>query len=620
MRVQRRDPGRVDTARAGERGSALVLSLVLVTVCATLGAAFTTLAASNARRQSHAVAQLKAFYAAEAGLAEAFVAVRMGRSGDIATPEEPAAWGHCEVFVRAFEDEEHRVHLLSKALYGRSEAILGQVVLPPEPPLGFFAIEDLVIDGEVLVDGFNGDRQPYAAEVSDLQADQADSMQWTDEQVETFEDAREAVAPIVDSMGERATRQVLEEQVTSDPQRGTSLVHEPIDPRDHLTPEDYSSLLTNLEDLAYTHQAGMLFVEESGGLLGGGGLLGTGLLGDDPAAPEPLTHTVHGGSLGSNGTVTFTENAEGSEIHGSVTPGPDASIEGASYAEITGSTLPRTEPAVPTEVIAPDYASKGDLTPGGYVPEVLEAQRVRYDTIRVGAGQELELRGPLELVAANLFVEAGGRLTLDTSDGGVEILLTGSMVLDPTSLVQSSATRSEEVTIRAVGHETLATEIVLGATMQFLGTIKAPRSHVHVAAPFEVFGAITARTMTVGDGARLHFDSATYDGSLEIPRPDSWRIISLPGRETADRPATTAGREKIADAPNKDDVIIAIRFIDTAGSIREYKGPESVVDYGLVDRVLYAERYLDAGSDRDAADPGITLGKVLDSTLDLIGL
>lgn len=303
-----------------------------------------------------------------------------------------------------------------------------------------------------------------------------------------------------------------------------------------------------------------------------------------------------------------------------MTPGASASVEGAENAEISGSTLPRTEAARPTEVIAPDYATKGDLTPSGFVPVTLEAQRIRHDTIRVGAGQELVLRGPLELVAANVFVESGGRLTLDTSDGGIEIILTGSMVLDGASLVQSNAGRSEEVSIRAVGHETLATEVVLGAAMQFLGTVKAPRSHVHVAASFEVFGAITARSMTLEDGVRLHFDSATYDGSLEMPRPDSWRIISLPGQETADRPATTAGREKIADAPSMDDVIIAIQFIDTAGAIREYKGPESVIDYNLVDRVLYAERYLDSGNTREAADPDITLGKVLDSTLDLIGL
>lgn len=624
MRRRPATHGRMARARDGERGAALLMSIVLVTVCATLGAAFSTLAAANARAQSHAVAQLKAFYAAEAGLAEAFVAVRMGRSGNIATSEEPAAFGNCEVFVRAFEDDEHRVHLLAKGLYGRSEAILGQVVLPPEPPLGFFAIEDLVIEGRVFVDGFNADRQSYDAEVDDLQSDRAASQEWSDDQLGTFESAREAVAPIVDSMGERATRQVLEEQVESDPAGGTTLVHDPIDPRDHLDSEDYSALLANLEDLAYTHAAGMLFVEESGGLLGGGGLLGTGLLAgddpEDPEDPEPLTHTLHGGHLGSNGDVVFTEGAAGSEIHGSVTPGPDDAVTGTAYAEITGSTLPRTEAAAPTEVFSPNYASNGNLTPGGFVPEVIESQRVRYDTVRVTSGQELELRGPVELVAANLFVESGGRLTLDTSDGHIVIILGGSMDLDGGSIVVSNATRSEEVSIQAVGHAALATEVVLAAPVQFHGTIKAPRSHVRVASAFEVFGAITARTLTLADGVRLHFDSATYDGGLELPRPDSWRIISLPSKETADQPAAVAGRDRIADSPKRDDTIIAIHFIDTAGSERIYKGPESVLDYALVDRVIYVERYLDSGSTRDAAPDDITVGNILDATLDLIGL
>ena len=72
-------------ASVARRGSALVMALIVVMLVSSLGAGFLHLSASVTRRQTDEVEKMRAFYLAEAGLAEAFQAVRMGRSGQVGT-------------------------------------------------------------------------------------------------------------------------------------------------------------------------------------------------------------------------------------------------------------------------------------------------------------------------------------------------------------------------------------------------------------------------------------------------------------------------------------------------------------------------------------------------------
>ena len=63
------------------RGSALVLSLVAVGTVVVLAASFTQFASAVGNRQTQSLHKKRAFYMAEAGLAEAFSAFSCGRSG-----------------------------------------------------------------------------------------------------------------------------------------------------------------------------------------------------------------------------------------------------------------------------------------------------------------------------------------------------------------------------------------------------------------------------------------------------------------------------------------------------------------------------------------------------------
>ncbi|MEL6907331.1 MAG: hypothetical protein AAFP22_18130, partial [Planctomycetota bacterium] len=76
--------------RSARSGTALVVSLVAVSVIAGLGAALIQVQSMMTKKQSFTIDRRAALYIAEAGLAESALAVSQGKSG-IAAPE---ARGH----------------------------------------------------------------------------------------------------------------------------------------------------------------------------------------------------------------------------------------------------------------------------------------------------------------------------------------------------------------------------------------------------------------------------------------------------------------------------------------------------------------------------------------------
>ena len=70
-----------------------MLALVTVTVAAVLVSSVLGLSAATTRRQSQSVDDRRAFYLCEAGLAEAFEAVRVGRRGQLGSIDAPAMFG-----------------------------------------------------------------------------------------------------------------------------------------------------------------------------------------------------------------------------------------------------------------------------------------------------------------------------------------------------------------------------------------------------------------------------------------------------------------------------------------------------------------------------------------------
>lgn len=601
----------------GQRGAALVLSLVLVMVCAALGAAFLQVASSTAQRQSHEVRQTQAFYLAEAGLAEGFMAVRMGRTGAVGSEELPARYGHGEIFVESVHTSDGRVFLRSSAERERSGAVLGLIVEPPPPVLGFFAHEDLVIENVLLVDGFDSTERSYAEEVRAIQeaAPPAEDAALDPADVPEFKSARAHAATFADAMTRERIESMFDNQVTDylgieivpenldqlmGVEFGWSLTHAPIDARDDLGDDHWQLFVANLRPMYLAYKLGVLFEGQSRQVAApaGPGPLDSGWFDTPVTDPGRLeNHTLRGGLIGSNGDVHFVGDAAGSEIHGSVVPGVDGAVLGASADTASGSTAPRALPAELDEVVVPALSSDGDRQIVGGIPEIISGAAVRYDSLTVGPSEDLVLRGPVTLVVDHLAVSDDALVTLDTTYGEVDLYVTDSMSLSPTSVLETTASTSDRVTIHGVSDAPAGSTLDLSASSRFHGTVYAPASEVRVGSNFEVFGGIVARRLSIAAGARLHFDDPSYDGESRIPFQESWKILELPevprgGIPTRPDPSS----RKLGMAHDVAEVELEIRYLDAGGAEQVYAGVESGFDYSLVAEVRSATRRVTAAA------------------------
>src|SRR5262245_23707058 len=85
----------------GRRGSALVMAVIVMGTLLVLSSAFLRLGVTSSKQHNTALDQSRAFYVAEAGIAEAGMALRMGKSGNVASQAQPATYGDGLVWVTA---------------------------------------------------------------------------------------------------------------------------------------------------------------------------------------------------------------------------------------------------------------------------------------------------------------------------------------------------------------------------------------------------------------------------------------------------------------------------------------------------------------------------------------
>ncbi|MFT7668565.1 MAG: hypothetical protein ACI8X5_001259 [Planctomycetota bacterium] len=145
-------------AHPSRRGNLLVVSIVFVMVVASMGMVLLQTHTSQARRQTSATDQKRAMYIAEAGLAEAYMAVAQGKNGNVGTEDLPAVYADGIFWVEATNETENRVGLISTGLCGIGRFALSIVLerqMDPLASLGFYASGDIVVGKGALIDGFD---------------------------------------------------------------------------------------------------------------------------------------------------------------------------------------------------------------------------------------------------------------------------------------------------------------------------------------------------------------------------------------------------------------------------------------------------------------------------------
>lgn len=166
---------KIQRGRRPRRGSALVYALVVAVVMAGLCMAllFTNLGTSRARSQTQ-TAQ-RSFYAAEAGLSDAFVqlgagqlAPQAGAPALLGSPQAPVPFGTTAYWVEVEQLGSRSFALRSTGIDGRSEERLELVL--SEAPSGFFQYaafgsEGVVLDSNAFIDSYDSAAGDYASQV-----------------------------------------------------------------------------------------------------------------------------------------------------------------------------------------------------------------------------------------------------------------------------------------------------------------------------------------------------------------------------------------------------------------------------------------------------------------------
>ena len=149
-------------------GGALVPALLVVTLVAALGAGLIGMQTAITKRHAHGVDLKRALYAAEAGVAEAFAALTVGKSGEVGTPEQPAKFGRALYFVEATPTADGDVLLHSTGLAGSARFSVEAVVRPGENPAannGVFGRHGITIGEGAVVDGYDSTAGTYAEQI-----------------------------------------------------------------------------------------------------------------------------------------------------------------------------------------------------------------------------------------------------------------------------------------------------------------------------------------------------------------------------------------------------------------------------------------------------------------------
>ncbi len=117
------------------RGSALLPALLAVMLTSALCISYMQLSLSKCRESQVSVDAKRAFYVAEAGLAEAYYGLARGLDGSVGSPDQPARFGTGVYWVTA-EDHGEKVTLRSTGLSGLGRAAVSTTLRKAQASVG----------------------------------------------------------------------------------------------------------------------------------------------------------------------------------------------------------------------------------------------------------------------------------------------------------------------------------------------------------------------------------------------------------------------------------------------------------------------------------------------------
>jgi hypothetical protein len=150
-----------------QRGSALLMALVAVIGVSVLAAGLLQVSSAAMRRSQTNLDNRRAFYLAEAGLAEGYAGLAEGFSGNVGTQAVPARYGEGLFWVESEFLESGHVVLESTGMCGSGRATLALVAQPVVSSvtgLGIFSGSSVRVEPSSLIDGYDSSLGSYESQ------------------------------------------------------------------------------------------------------------------------------------------------------------------------------------------------------------------------------------------------------------------------------------------------------------------------------------------------------------------------------------------------------------------------------------------------------------------------
>jgi Tfp pilus assembly protein PilX len=262
-----------------------------------------------------------------------------------------------------------------------------------------------------------------------------------------------------------------------------------------------------------------------------GGVLGTSGL----TTPPPPVHVGCNGDIRVSATTRAPTN-----VCGDAMPGPSNSVVTTPGVTITGATAPAPQTVTIPTIEVPVLDSRGDLSVGALAPAMPDGD-VRYGKVHVSSLGKLVLRGPKKVVFSELVVDGGGGIKFDTSNGPVTLYVTDYVKTSASSTVECSSTTPSQCSVLVAASQSIDRDgdgvvdppLTIASTGNYYGTLYAPFTALTVPASLQLFGALAAKDILIGERGKVHFDAGLLSsgaGQLSLPRRVAWRVVPLPSQ------------------------------------------------------------------------------------------
>ena len=330
-----------------------------------------------------------------------------------------------------------------------------------------------------------------------------------------------------------------------------------------------------------------------------------------PYALQIDTPSNYQAVLGSNGDVKLLS---GGEVRGDVVHGTAGSADTGTVT-ITGTVQPRSQAAVMPPIEVPDVGPPASLDHDDLAPLVIPAGEHGFSLFDLGQDTTTLVQGPATLVVEEMWLRKNATLEFDSTNGSIEVFVTGDIDLDLDATVVTTVYDPTGVVFQIASDDTKA--VTLGAQSTFYGFLYAPNADIKLGAKFKVYGGLVAKSFDLATQGAVHYDIAIERRLRTLPGRVSWRVVDIPdgiamkGGDPfhmlgVDKGTLAAPAEAHADQP------IDITYIDILGTLTSYTGLESGFDWADVASVVEflrdgntvtAPAEWDGGTGVDPSDP-----------------